>query len=309
MQPPVITRRPRSSIFAEISPHPSGKLRYSSIRHFGNQSSFWTSKMEGKGRRLPRVPCKQCKRKHMPWKGSNSRARPYEKVDNACDHQPTTFRTSCERCCARLQKDEAGRMSCLNPECQRFPKHAITPVPVSFQHNIPIPEQSKTNKSQAPLILRTHCRNCRLDDEVCSGLISGPRCERCKIKDLECDCKVLRRSCEECMKDREKTTWKRCAGIYDECDTCIEKGIECKEFVRVPGKPCVKKKSEDTVGHGTMDVIDGMKTARAFAACERCLTERLKCDESLPGCGSCREKDQQCMYKLLTTFAGELLYI
>jgi hypothetical protein len=59
-----------------------------------------------------------------------------------------------------------------------------------------------------------------------------------------------------------------------------------------------------------MDVIDGMKAVRAFAACERCLEEKLKCDETLPECGCCTEKGVKCKYRLLmTTISGELLYL
>jgi hypothetical protein len=113
------------------------------------------------------------------------------------------------------------------------------------------------------------------------------------------------------MKNRGNVNWKRCAGIYDNCDACIEKGIECKEFVRELGKEGFKEKSPRTaVADGTMDVIDGMKAIRSFAACEKCLEEKLRCDESLPGCGSCREMDVECKYRLLTTtFSGGSLKI
>lgn len=242
----------------------------------------------------------------MSWKGNNPRIKPYETADNTCDHQSgNNYRTTCERCFTRMQEDDRGFMRCPDPDCRGI--FATNPVPLSLQHDIPVAEPRKAAKSQAPLILRTNCRNCRLNDEICSGLISGSRCERCNSEDLECDCKVLRRSCEECMKERGNVNWKRCAGIYDNCDACIEKGIECKEFIREPGKGgFTEKPPRAAVADGKMDVIDGMKAVRAFAACERCLEEKLRCDESLPGCGSCREKDMECKYRLLTkTFSGE----
>ena len=89
------------------------------------------------------------------------------------------------------------------------------------------------------------------------------------------------------------------------------KGIECKQFVREPEKAGAgEKRPQDAVADGTMDVIDGMKAVRAFAACERCLEEKLKCDETLPECGCCTEKGVKCKYRLLmTTISGELLYL
>jgi hypothetical protein len=247
----------------------------------------------------------------MPWKGSNPRAKPYEKADSACiRHSGNSSKPGCLECYTTLQKDDAGSLCCPNPECRSgFFIPVLISIPAFLQQITPVPEQKKSKKAQAPLILRTHCRNCRLEDEVCSGLISGPRCERCKIEDLECDCKILSRSCEECMKDRGRAAWKKCVGIRDECDACIEKGIECKEFVSVSWKASAEEKPpEDAVGHGTMDVIDGTKAIRAFAACERCLDDELKCDESLPACGGCQKEDVECKYRLLTTkFSGEFL--
>ena len=119
---------------------------------------------------------------------------------------------------------------------------------------------------------------------------------------MECDCKVLRTCCAECMKTRREANWKRCAGLRDACDSCIEKGIECRKFVREPMKEdAEEKQSQDGFADGIMDVVDGMKAVRAFAACERCLEEKLKCDENLPGCGGCGEKGVECKYRLLTT--------
>ncbi|KAE9370903.1 hypothetical protein N431DRAFT_427239 [Stipitochalara longipes BDJ] len=109
------------------------------------------------------------------------------------------------------------------------------------------------------------------------------------------------------MKDRGKVGWTRCAGFCDDCDACIEKRIECKEYMRGPGNEVLEEKPpQGAVADGTMDVIDGMKAIRAFAACERCLEEKLKCDESLPVCGGCRDKDVQCKYRLLTATLSDL---
>jgi hypothetical protein len=111
------------------------------------------------------------------------------------------------------------------------------------------------------------------------------------------------------MKDRGNVDWKRCAGFRDQCDACIEKGIECKEYVRDLGKGVnEEKRPREAVADGKMDIVDGMKAVRAFAACDSCLEENLRCDESLRGCGCCREKGVECKYKLLAaTFSGELL--
>lgn len=119
---------------------------------------------------------------------------------------------------------------------------------------------------------------------------------------MECDCKVLRTCCAECMKTRREANWKRCAGFRDACDSCIEKGIECRKYVREPTKEDAEEKQpQDTLADGIMDIVDGMKAVRAFAACERCLEEKLKCDERLPGCGGCGEISIECKYRLLTT--------
>lgn len=108
------------------------------------------------------------------------------------------------------------------------------------------------------------------------------------------------------MKDRGNAGWRRCAGFREECDSCIEKGVECKKYVRELGNGAIgEKPPQDAVADGKMDVIDGMKAIRAFAACERCLEEKLKCDEKLPGCGGCREKGVACEYRLLmATISG-----
>ncbi len=113
------------------------------------------------------------------------------------------------------------------------------------------------------------------------------------------------------MKERKKEIWSRCVGFHDACDYCIENGIECKEFVRGSQTESLEeKKSKDAVADGTMDIIDGMKATRSFAACERCLEEKVKCDESLPGCGSCTGKGVECKYKLLSTaFSSELSHL
>jgi hypothetical protein len=110
------------------------------------------------------------------------------------------------------------------------------------------------------------------------------------------------------MKERTQVIRRKCVGFRDSCDYCIEKGIQCKEFVKgSQSKSAEENNSKNAVADGTMDVIDGLKAARAFATCERCLEEKVQCDESLPSCGGCAEKDVECRYRLLsTTFFGEL---
>lgn len=127
---------------------------------------------------------------------------------------------------------------------------------------------------------------------------------------LDCDCKVQRKTCAECMKIRRNVEWKGCVGFYDAYVSCIEKGIECKEYVPGAEEKCSEEKQpKDVVADGTMDIIEGMKATGAFAACERCLEEKVKCDESLLGCGGCAEKGMECRYRLLeTAFSGKLSF-
>ena len=274
------------------------------------ESKSSTPRMEGLGRRVPPVLCEKCKRRQQFWKGSDPRIKPYEKADNTCEHMSGNGATqNCLKCYTHLRKDAFGDMRCPDPVCvgwETLVKPPYNPIlhPLSLIKPV---NESTPRKVQRPWILRSHCRSCRLANEVCSGLVLGLRCQRCESLDLECDCRVLRKSCEECMKDRGKIDWKRCAGFRDECDACIEKGIECKEYVREPGKGInCEKMPEDVVGHGKMDVIDGMKAVRAFSACEKCLEEKLECDEKLPGCGGCREKGVDCEYRLLmATISGK----
>lgn len=168
----------------------------------------------------------------MGWKGSNPRSKPYEKADNACNHQSGSYPSACLKCYTHLRIDGVGRMSCPDPEClgglSIYPQ--LIPIPPLVKPDVPVAQSSKMAKSQLPLILRTHCRNCRQSNSPCSGLISGPRCERCEYLDLDCDCKVLRGSCEECMKDRGKVTWKRCVGFRDECDSCVERELSASSL-------------------------------------------------------------------------------
>ncbi|KAN0105995.1 hypothetical protein V8E51_008871 [Hyaloscypha variabilis] len=275
------------------------------------ESSSSTPRAEGSGRRLPPVLCKQCKRRQMPWKGTSPRIKPYEKADNTCEHQSGSGpKPKCLKCYTHLQKDDFGFMGCPDPGCKGLifiaPPIPFTPMPPPLSLDVPVEKPEISKKFKPPLILRTHCRSCRVGNELCSGLISGPRCNRCESLDLECDCKVLRKACEECMKDRGNVDWKRCAGFRDQCDACIEKGIECKEYVRDLGKGVdEEKRPREAVADGKMDIVDGMKAVRAFAACDRCLEEKLRCDESLRGCGCCREKGVECKYMLLAaTFSG-----
>jgi Fungal Zn(2)-Cys(6) binuclear cluster domain len=271
------------------------------------ECSSSTSAKDNSVLRSSQTPCILCKRRKIPWKGSNLRCRPYEKSDQTCDHQSSsTFGSNCFESYTHLQENDGGLMECPNPECSLRPRAQLWKV---GQYQFSMAEISKPKISPAPLILRTGCSNCRLGKFDCSGLVTGPRCGRCNLLDLECDCKILRKACAECMKDRGSVTWKRCAGFRDACDACIEKGIECKEFIRGAKNEYVgKKRPQDVLANGATDIIDGMKALRAFTACVRCSGEKLKCDESLPGCGGCVEQGVDCNYRLLTTaISGELL--
>lgn len=263
--------------------------------------------MDGSGRQTAKVVCKACKRRNQ-WKGSNARSQPYEK-EPTCDHQ--TSRRACLDCYTQIPESTDGRAKCPNPNCAQRVELLINSfqIPYTFKPSVPKEEPSDARRSKASLILRTGCLNCRLVMLHCSGSVTGPRCHRCSLMDLECDCKVLRKTCEECMKDRSKATWKRCAGIQDACDGCIEKGIECKEFIRGAEKQVAEKKQpRDALADGPIDVIDGIKAVTAFTSCARCLDEKLACNQILPSCGGCVEKGVECNYRLLTTtISGELL--
>lgn len=165
---------------------------------------------------------------------------------------------------------------------------------------VPIPEPLRYYTQNG--LMRTDCTSCRKAKIQCSRLqTTASKCTHCLEHDLDCDCRVMRATCQ-CCKDR----WLRCTGNEEICTNCTQYGLECKPYKREKSTSPMMEGAPTILAKGPMDIIDGMKTSRAFDSCFNCQENSMFiCDRDFHGCKHCKVNNEQCYYP---SFTGTFSY-